>query len=151
MHEDNARRVREEHPAFLCVWLLAAGGKRVNSKLAAQLIVVQPPAGAIHSAIARSGRQRFENERCSLTAAGIADYLAGKRKTLLVCALDFRCAGVNTYVCEGTTSAAVYRSWSTGDRSQQHGSIQSFLRLAYARRAPSQARCRLVFCGILRL
>ena len=72
-------------------------------------IVVQPP-GAIRSTLWERGNQRFENERCSLTAAGMSTYLAGKHKNLLVWALDFRCGGVNTYVYEGTTNAKVHRS-----------------------------------------
>ena len=71
-------------------------------------IVVQPP--AIRSTLWERGNQRFENERCSLTAAGMSTYLAGKHKNLLVWALDFRCGGVNTYVYEGTTNAKVHRS-----------------------------------------
>ena len=51
MHEQNAGQFREEHPAFLCVRLLAVGGKRAISKQAARLIVVQPPAGAIRSTL----------------------------------------------------------------------------------------------------
>jgi len=42
------------------------------------------------------GNQRFENERCSLTAAGMSNYLAGQHNNLLVWALEFRCGGVNT-------------------------------------------------------
>ena len=61
----------------------------------AMFIVVQPP-GAIRSTLWERGNQRFENERCSLTAAGMSNYLAGQHKNLLVWALEFRCGGVNT-------------------------------------------------------
>ena len=110
VHEENAARVREEHPAFAGVRLLAAGGNRASSKAAAALIVIHPPAGAIRSMLWERGNQRFENERCSLTAAGMRNYLAGTRKNLLVCTLDFCCGGVNTYVYEGATDAKVHRS-----------------------------------------
>ena len=51
VHEENAARVREEHPAFAGVRLLAAGGNRASSKAAAALIVIHPPAGAIRSTL----------------------------------------------------------------------------------------------------
>ena len=76
MHEQNAGQFREEHPAFLCVRLLAVGGKRAISKQAARLIVVQPPAGAIRSTLWERGNQRFENERCSLTQDGMINLKA---------------------------------------------------------------------------
>lgn len=110
LHEETAARFRDEHPVFAGVRLLAAGGNRASSKAAATFIVVHPPAGAIRSTLWERGNQRFENERCSLTAAGMSTYLAGKHKNLLVWALDFRCGGVNTYVYEGTTNAKVHRS-----------------------------------------
>ena len=102
--------------------LLAAGGKRASSKQAARLIVVQPPAGAIRSTLWERGSQRFENEWCSLTQDGMINLKAGTRQSLLVWSLDFRCGGINTYVCEGT-AAAVHRS-PDPNCSHPFGSIQ---------------------------
>lgn len=110
VHEENAGRVRDEHPTCAGVRMLAAGGKRASSSLATKLIEVHPPAGAIRSTLWERGNQRFENERCTLTTAGMSNYTAGTRTNLLVWSLDFRCGGVNTYVCEGSTSANVHRS-----------------------------------------
>ena len=62
----------------------------------ASLVVCQPPEGIITNTT-RKRRERFENERCLLTTAGMHDYQRGVRQNL-----DFHCVlgSTQSYVCE---------------------------------------------------
>ena len=107
LHEEHATRFREEYPECVGARLLAAGGKRGSGAKAQRLVVVAAPLGAIQGGKRKkgAGAERFENERCVLSEDGWSYLRArGGHCNLLVWALDFRCAGIDTFLCVADTN-----------------------------------------------
>ena len=107
LHEEHATRFREEYPECVGARLLAAGGKRGSGAKARRLVVVAAPLGAIQGGKRKkgAGAERFENERCVLSEDGWSYLRArGGHCNLLVWALDFRCAGIDTFLCVADTN-----------------------------------------------
>ena len=104
VQEEHAGRFRPEHPECAGARLLSTGSTIRKAILDEQLVTVEKPAGVITNASRKKGKQRFENERVELTAAGRDCLQRGVRKNLLVWELGWRCDGIDTYVCVVSTA-----------------------------------------------
>ena len=110
VREEFVDRFRREYPDCQGARLLAIGNSRVNSKEAARLVTALPPRGAIVSSARKRGSERFENEQVQLTDDGREQLVARTRLRLTIWALDFRCAGIDTYVNSSDAPITLYVS-----------------------------------------
>jgi hypothetical protein len=134
LHEEHATRFREEYPACVGARLLAAGGKRGSGAKAQRLVVVAAPLGAIQGGKRKkgAGAERFENERCVLSEDGWSYLRArGGHCNLLVWALDFRCAGIDTFLCVADTN--ILSEPAGGSCIGSISLVRRFLRLVHGR------------------
>jgi hypothetical protein len=99
VQQENAGRIREEHPWCAGTAMSSMGGGGIaKPTAAAELAHFQPPPGVTVQVRKSGGRKRFEDERGELSPAGHERLLRGF-ESLIVWRLAFRCVGIDTYVC----------------------------------------------------
>ena len=98
VQQENAGRIREEHPWCAGTAMSSMGGGIAKPTAAAELAHFKPPPGVTVQVRKSGHHQRFEDERGELSPAG-HERLRRGFESLIVWRLAFRCVGIDTYVC----------------------------------------------------